>query len=170
MVINPTRSVNSFRAQLAFTLIEVCISVAVMAVMMVALYGGMSSSFAVIKSARENLRATQIMLERVEGLRLYNWNQLVYSNMVPANFTEYYYPLAAPGESKGLVYRGTMQVLPASLNPPVTYGGNMRAIKVTIYWTNFYGRNFGWTKKFVRTRSMMTYTSRDGIQNYVFYN
>lgn len=168
MVINPTRSVNSTRAQSAFTIVEVCISVAVLAVMMVALYGGMSSSFALTKSARENLRATQIMLERVEGLRLYNWNQLVYSNMIPTAFTNYYYPLAAPGESKGIMYRGSLEISPASLNPAATYGGNMRAIKVTIYWTNYYGK--GLTKKLVRSRSMTTYTARDGIQNYVFYN
>jgi hypothetical protein len=168
MDINPTLPAHSPRAQLAFSLIEVCISVAILAVMLVSLYSGMSSSFAVIQSSRENLRATQIMLERVEGLRLYNWNQLVYSNMIPTTFTAYYYPLAAQGESKGCTYVGTMEIAAPALNPPATYSANMRAINVKVYWTNYYGK--GLTQKLVRSRSMTTYTARDGIQNYVFYN
>ena len=44
----------------------------------------------------------------------------------------------------------------------------MRAINVKVYWTNYYGN--GLTQKLVRSRTMTTYTARDGIQNYVFYN
>ena len=168
MKINPTLHAHSRPVQSAFSLVEVCISVAILAVMIVSLYGGMGSSFGVIQSARENLRATQIMLERVEGLRLYNWNQLVYSNMVPTWFTNHYYPLAAAGESRGCMYVGTMQIGPPGLYPSATYSGNMRAINVKIYWTNYNGKNF--TKKIVRSRSLTTYTSQHGIQNYVFYN
>jgi Tfp pilus assembly protein PilV len=169
----PPMSINlsrpaSRRAQVAFSLIEVCISVAILAVMLVSLYGGMSSSFAVIQFSRENLRATQIMLERIEGLRLYNWNQLVYSNMIPTTFTNYYYPLAAQGEAKGCTYIGKMEIGTAALSPSATYSANMRAINVTVYWTNYNGKNL--TKKIVRSRSMRTYTARDGIQNYVFAN
>jgi len=54
------------------------------------------------------------------------------------------------------------------LYPSATYSGNMRAINVKIYWTNYNGKNF--TKKIVRSRSLTTYTSQHGIQNYVFYN
>jgi hypothetical protein len=168
MDINPTLPAPCRRARLAFSLIEVCISVAILAVMLVSLYGGMSSSFAITQSARENLRATQIMLERVEGLRLYNWNQLVYSNMIPTAFTNYYFPLAAPGESKGCMYVGKMDIDPATLIPSATYSTNMRVINVKVYWTNYFGRNL--TNKLVRSRTMRTYTARDGIQNYVFYN
>lgn len=168
MRIKPTYCAHSRPLQSAFSLLEVCMSVALLVVMLVSLYGGMSSSFGVIQSARENLRATQIMLERVEGLRLYNWNQLAYSNMIPTWFTNYYFPLAVPGESKGCTYVGRMEIGVPTLNPPATYSANMRAINVQIFWTNYYGKNL--TKKIVRSRRMMTYTARDGIQNYVFYN
>jgi len=173
MVIIPAFPANARRAQLAFSLIEVCISVAVLALMLVSLYGGMSSSFGTIRLARENLRATQIMLERVEGLRLYNWNQLVYSNMVPMWFTNYYYPLAAQGESRGCMYVGKMEIVAAGLTPPASYSTNMRSINITVYWTNYFfatdlkNREL---RKNIRTRTMRTYTARDGIQNYVFYN
>jgi prepilin-type N-terminal cleavage/methylation domain-containing protein len=85
------------RQKAAFTLVEVMIAVAILGIMFVALYGGMSSGFAVTQLARENLRATQIMLERMEGIRLYNWEQVVYSNMVPTTFVAHYYPLASNG-------------------------------------------------------------------------
>ncbi len=135
--------------------------VALIGIVFVSLLAGMSSGFAVTQVARENLRATQIMLERVEGLRLYNWNQLVYSNMVPTTFTNYYYPLAAPGESKGIVYTGTMTITNANMNPAATYGSRMRAVVVTVNWTS---------GNVPRTRTMTTYAAQEGIQNYVFSN
>lgn len=148
-------------AQRAFTLAEVSIGVAIMGIVFISLYAGMSSGFAVTQLARENLRATQIILERMEGVRLYNWNQLNYSNMIPANFTNYYYPFAAAGESKGIVYTGRMSITNAQLTPYASYGDQMRKIVVTVTWTN---------GKSLRTRTMSTYSSRNGLQNYVYYN
>src|SRR5437867_13165316 len=108
-------------SQIAYTLVEVLVCVALIVILFVSLYGGMSSGFAVTQNARENLRATQIMLEYMEGIRLYNWDQLVYSNWVPTSFTNYYYPLAAPGESKGIPYYGIIRNIPAPLSPTCTY-------------------------------------------------
>src|SRR6185436_446313 len=124
------------RFQLAYTLIEVLVGVALTGMMFVSVYGGMSSGFALTQLARENLRGTQIILERMEGIRLYNWNQLVYSNMIPKNFTNYYYPLAGTGESKGVAYVGTMNISSASLSPSSSYQDAMRMVTVTINWTN----------------------------------
>ena len=137
-----------------------------MSVAFVSLYLGISSSFAVTKLSRENLRATQIMLERMEGIRLYNWDQLLYSNMIPSSFVSYYYAAGTNGESKGIAYGGTISVGPANLNPSATYGDRMRAITVTVLWTNSNGGG----QPIVRRRSMTTYAARDGIQNYVIDN
>src|SRR5438105_11757577 len=109
------------RGSFAYAMIEVIMGVALTGFMFVSLYGGISSGFAVTQLARENLRGTQIMLERMEGIRLYNWDQLVYSNMIPATFTNYYYPLAGTNESKGIVYSGTMTIASPDLSPAVTY-------------------------------------------------
>jgi prepilin-type N-terminal cleavage/methylation domain-containing protein len=168
MKIQSPRIPSRASGELAFSMIEVLISVAIMGVTMVSLYAGMSSGFAVTKASRENLRATQIMLERMEGIRLFTWNQLCYSNWVPTSFTTSYYPFAAPGESTGITYRATISITNATLSPAVTYGDRMRAIVMTVYWTNYYGPKM--TNKLVRSRSMTTYTARDGIQNYVYYN
>src|SRR5262245_63259835 len=124
------------RFHLAYTLIEVLVGVALTGIMFVSLYGGMSSGFAITQLARENLRGTQIMLERMEGIPLYNWNQLIYSNMIPKNFTNYYYPMASNNASKGIAYVGTMVISPAALSPSASYADAMRSVTVTIAWTN----------------------------------
>ena len=147
--------------QMAYTLVEVVIGVAIVGIAFVSLYAGMSGGFAVTQLSRENLRATQIILERMEGLRLYNWNQLCYSNMIPLNFTNYYYPLAASGESQGISYAGRMVITNANLTPAATYGNNMRMITVTVNWES---------GGVLRSRTMTTYSSRNGMQNYVYSN
>lgn len=159
------------RLEQAFAMIEVLVAVMILGVMMVSLYAGMSSGFAVTQAARENLRATQIMIERLEGVRLYTWNQLCFSNWIPTNFTTSYYPFAAAGESTGTTYRAMMTVATptaTTMTPSVTYGDRMRVITMRVFWTNYYGPKM--TNKLVRSRSMTTYTARDGIQNYVYYN
>jgi hypothetical protein len=153
------------RGRMAFALAEALVSGALMAVVFVSLYAGMSSGFAVTKLSRENLRATQVMLERMEGIRLYNWNQLCYSNMIPATFTTYYYPSISNGQSAGITYQGTVSVAAPDLNPSATYSDLMRAITVTLYWTNANGAS-----SIVHRRSMTTYSARDGVQNYVYSN
>lgn len=158
----------SARALSAFSLLEVLIGMGIMGIALVSLYAGISSCVSLTKSAREDLRATQIMLERMEGIRLFNWNQLVYSNMIPSTFVASYYPSIISGQSTGITYRGSVVITNATLNPSATYSSAMRAVTVTVFWTNYYGPKM--TNTLVRSRTMTTYTSREGIQNYVYYN
>lgn len=150
----------------AFTLAEVVVGVAVVGVSFVSLYMGMSGGFAMTKAAREKLRATQIIIERMEGLRLYDWNQLNYSNVasggIPTAFTNYYYPNGLQsGTNKGCVYFGTMRWGAPVLSPSASYADSMRSVTVSVSWT---------TGMLTRTNTMWTYVSRYGIQNYVFSN
>jgi len=161
MKLKSTLSRQPVPTTLGYAMIEVIMGVALTGFMFVSLYGGISSSFAVTQLARENLRGTQIMLERMEGIRLYNWDQLCYSNMIPATFTNYYYPLATNGQSKGIVYSGNMIVTNASLSPWASYGDKLRTITVSISWTN---------SNIPRTRSISTFVSKNGVQNYVYNN
>ena len=160
MKITPAARRNPRLSQIAYTLTEVVICVALIVICFVSLYGGMSTGFAVTQASRENLRATQIMLEYMEGIRLYNWDQLCYSNWgVPGTFTRSYYPLATTNESRGITYYGTVILTNANLNPSAAYSGNMRSVMVTINWTN---------AGISHTRTMGTYVARNGMQNYVF--
>src|SRR6266446_9352543 len=94
-------------APAAYTLVEVIVAVLVLSLMLVSLYGGFSSGFAVVKLARENLRATQIMMQKMETIRLLKWSQLLDTNnfLQPA-FQDYYDPSGTNANAFGVIYRG----------------------------------------------------------------
>jgi len=54
----------------------------------------------------------------------------------------------------------------AATGVPADYAANMRAVTVTIYWTN-YPRGITNTP-IVRTRQMQTLVAKYGMQNYVY--
>ena len=150
----------------AYTLVEVIVAVLVLSVMFVSLYGGFSSGFAVVKLARENLRATQIMMQKMETVRLLKWSQLLDTNnfLQPA-FTDYYDPTATNANAFGATYKGFVSTNAATGVSPA-YADNMRAVTVIIYWTNYLK---GATNiPIVRTRQMQTLVARYGMQNYVY--
>jgi len=164
MHVNPpsTTRTHRFRGiQGASTLAEVLVAALVLAIMFVTLYGGISSGFAVTEATREDLRATQILVERMEGIRLFNWNQLTDTNLNPLSFTRNYYPMAKPGESKGITYTGTVSVTSVDFDPPATYTNQMKKISVTLTWT---------TGNLQHSRTMYTYAAKYGMQNYIYAN
>ncbi len=161
MIIKLCTQRGSSLTRLAYTFAEVLIGVAIAGIVFVALYGGMSSGFAVTQLARENLRATQILLERMEGIRLYNWEQLTNTALLPRTFVDYYYPQADGEESRGIAYRGNIHLWQPNLSPPATYANRMQAVMAVVSWTN---------NSVARQRWIWTYVSKNGVQNYVYYN
>jgi len=153
------RTNSSSRWQRGYTLVEVVIAVAILAVMFVALYTGIAFGFRVTRSERENLRATQIILERMEGIRLFRFDQLSDTNLNPTTFTRTYYPQATGNQSQGITYTGTVTVdTNITLDPSVTYSSAMKKITVQLNWVS---------EGTPRTRSISTYASQNGIQNYI---
>src|SRR5436189_5682000 len=69
----------------SFTLAEVMVAVLIVSIAVVSLYTGVSSGFALVKLAREDLRATQIMLQKMETLRLYKWSNFTDANYFSTN-------------------------------------------------------------------------------------
>jgi len=51
-----------------------------------AILSGIMTGTFTMRMARENLRATQIMLEKVETIRLYSWNQVTSNGFIPTDF------------------------------------------------------------------------------------
>ena len=49
------------------TLTEVLVAVIVVAIIAMACYGALSSGFSVVESTRQDLRATQIMMQKLEA-------------------------------------------------------------------------------------------------------
>jgi hypothetical protein len=149
------------RGQLAATLVEVVIGLGLLGIMATALFGGMSISLTHTRMAREELRATQIMVERMEGIRLFNWDQLNYSNdLCPPAFTASFDP-QANDSSVGVTYYGTMLITNVSLDPAPSYTDRLREITVSVDWTNF---------GVAHHRTMTTYQAQYGMQNYIFNN
>jgi type II secretory pathway pseudopilin PulG len=135
----------------AFLLMETMVGMLVVGIVFVALYTGISSGFAVIQVAEENARATQILEEKLETIRLYTWAQLNTANFVPTNFTVAY------STNSSLVYTGAMQITAAPVSE--SYSNSLKSLNVTVTWKS--GR-------VVRTRQMSTLISQFGIQNYVY--
>src|SRR4029079_7472565 len=89
-----------------FTLLEGIVGVGALGFLITALYSGMTSGFSVVRFARENLRATQVLQEKFESMRLYTWDQVNSTNFVPPTFTA---PMYGTG-SAGAVYEGTVTI------------------------------------------------------------
>ena len=79
---------RSLLSKMAYSMVELLVAMAVLGVMFVSLYSGFSAGFAIIELARENLRATQILQEKMETIRLYTWDQVNTPGFIPTNFVE----------------------------------------------------------------------------------
>ena len=139
----------------ASTLTEVLCASAILAISAAGLMGALANGFFTIQLARENQRATQILMEQTEMIRLYNWDQVNAPGFIPTNFTAVYDPQNA--NRGGATYTGTVAItsVPFSAN----YATNMRQLTLTLRWN---------TKGVPRTRTLTTLVSKDGLQNYVY--
>jgi len=138
-----------------FGLIEALVATTLIAVAVFALYTGITSSFFHIRMARENLRATQVILEKMEVIRLLTWSQINQPGFLPRTFVAPYDP-DATNSNKGLIYSGSLLVTNAPL--AVDYADDMRMVVVTLSWE---------TRGLRRNRELTTYVSRHGVQNYL---
>jgi len=134
---------------------EVLVAVAIGGVVFVSLYSGLSTGFAIVQLARENLRATQILQEKMETIRLYTWEQITTQGFIPTNFTDVFY--TATQYSGGLTYTGSVTIA----NSPLTesYTSDLRMVTVKVSWES---------ANVLRQREMATFVSRYGLQNYVY--
>ena len=141
----------------AFTLVDALFAMAMAGVMFTSLYAGLAYGFKIIKMGRENTRATQIMLEKMETIRLYTWTQINSNGFIPTNkFVVPYY--SVNGTNSSLVFTGQCFIQPSGLT--TTYSNDMKKITVRVDW--------GSAGELSRTRSMVTYVSKGGLQSYVY--
>jgi hypothetical protein len=148
-----------------FGLVDALFAMVMAGVMFLALYAGLAFGFKVIKFARENTRATQIMLEKMETVRLYTWTQLTNTGFVPTNkFTVPYYAVGT-NDSGSLLYTGQVVIAASDLRGPdgapctASYASNMRKVTIKLEWC---------PSGLLRSREMSTYVSRNGMQTYVY--
>jgi prepilin-type N-terminal cleavage/methylation domain-containing protein len=139
----------------AFTIMEVMVAMFLLALLITAVYGAISNGITTMRMARENLRATQILLERMETIRLYHWEQLK-PGFVATNFVANY-DVTSKSTNSGILYYGSVSIDPADTG--TSYSDDMKLVTVRLNWN---------TGHITRTRQLTTYVCRTGIQNYVY--
>ena len=146
--------------RLAFTLTEVLVAVGVLGVLFVSLYLAFLAGFSMVRVTRENLRATQILVQRTETIRLYSWSQLNNPTYFTTNFTE------NATASLGTTFCGNIQLsTPDNLGTPTpSYLNDLRLVTVSIRWTNTVGHPLP------HYRQMQTQVAKNGLQNYTAGN
>ncbi|HEX5221066.1 MAG TPA: type II secretion system protein [Verrucomicrobiae bacterium] len=141
------------KAAAGFTLIEVLTAIGIIGIVSVSLYAGLATSFNSVHNSRLELRATHILTEKLEALRLFNWEQVNTSGFIPRTFTERY----DPTDSRSAVYQGQITLTNAAV--PSAYADTMRSVVAEITWDTAQGK---------RQKRMETLISQYGIQNYLY--
>ncbi len=151
----------------AYTLAEVLVGVLLVAVSAVSLFAAFSSGFAVAGLQREDLRATQVMMRKLEGIRLCNWSQIPST----ITFAEPYDPTGTSNNAAGVMYSGLLTTNGVTnVLGSTSYGKDMRLVTVAITWTNYSSgkTNSSSGRPIVRSRTMQTFAARYGMQNYLW--
>lgn len=143
------------RGAAAFSLVEVTVGLGIVGTCVAALFSGFTTGLFTIKMARENLRATQILLQKTEAIRLQSWDQITNPTNIPPTFSAKYDP--NDQTEQGILYTGTIVVA----NCPISssYSNDMKMVTITVNWQ---------TGSIDRTRSYITYVARNGLQNYIY--
>jgi hypothetical protein len=137
---------------------ELMVAMVTIGLVVIALYAGISHAFMTVRLAREDLRATQILVEKMEAIRLYDWDQITAPNFIANNFfVPYDVTLPSGNPSGGLTYHGTLTI--SAVTNSVSYADDMRKVTVEVKWTS---------GNLKRQREISTYVCSTGLQNYKY--
>ncbi len=147
------------------TMVDALFAMAMAGIMFTALYAGLGTGFRMIKLARENARATQIMVQQLEVVRLLTWTQVTNTNprYIPTNTLSIpYYTIN--GTNSGMTYTGRITVANCPVggiyNVGASYAADMKKVTIRLDWGELGRTN--------RVRTMSTFVTRNGLQNYVY--
>jgi prepilin-type N-terminal cleavage/methylation domain-containing protein len=161
MNVSATMSASSRLGCRGYTLVEVLVSTAVLAITMAIFFAGIAGGYAIINTFRQDLRATQILTQKTEAVRLCTWSQL---NGLPQTFTDYYYSLGTTNSTANTLYAGTISVGAATnISSSADYYDQVRLVTIGVVWTN----NFG-SQQVVHSRQMQTLVAYYGLVNYIY--
>jgi type II secretory pathway pseudopilin PulG len=158
------RVFNKKQRQRAWSLAEVMVAVVVIAIVFVSLFAAFGYGFSVIRTTREDLRATQILTQKIEGIRLCTWSQL--TTQCPSTFRDTYATLGNTNSS--LTYTGSITLSLNTNLPNGSYGyrDQVKLVTVTVTWkTPGAGAH---DPAMTHTRSMQTQSAVYGLQNYLY--
>jgi type II secretory pathway pseudopilin PulG len=138
------------------TLVEVMVALCILALLSGGVMVSFGYGFRTIKKVRHNQRATQILLEKLETIRLYNWTQVNTAGFIPATFTNVYDPQAT-GSEQGIIYVGTVEL--NDFPRATSYSANLKEVLLTLRWSQ---------DGVSHERAIRTFVGKNGLQNYVY--
>jgi hypothetical protein len=148
-------------AAAAFTLLEVMAAIAIGLNMIAVLFVGIQQGNYILTNSRDDLRATQILLQKAEAIRLLTWPQLT---NCPTTFQTYFYP-GGGSTNQGIIYYGTLSAIGTATNIPntVSYQPAVHLITVNVALANFISDHL-----IIRSHSLLTLSASNGMQNYFY--
>ena len=153
-ILNGKQNRAARRTAAGFTMVETIFAIGISGILISALYSCFGFGFAAVRSTREDLQATQMMLSSVERMRLCTWAQVSSQLYNPANSTVYF-------DNKNRRIPATISfnaVVPPAGSVPDAYRNEMLLVTVKVSWKS--GRN-------LRERSMQTYFAKEGMRDYL---
>jgi len=125
----------------------------ILGITMTALFGGFSFGYKTIKLSQEEVRADQILVQKLESARLCTWPQVV-SGYIPTSFTNYY---STSNALRGVTYKGQITVAPFVSAGNESYSDTLRTVTATVSWLS---------DGMTHTRTMSTMISKNGLMTY----
>lgn len=146
----PAESVPGGSGQSArgFTLAETVVATLLLTLAIVALYAAFAFGFGTMKLCQEDLRAGQILVQKLETLRVYEWSKLT-NGYLPTELT------ASFSTDGGVSYDVAIEVARAPVAE--SYSDTLRQVTVSLAWESGGA---------LRNRAMTTFVSQDGLQTY----
>lgn len=136
-----------------FSLLENLVAIVIIGLVVVAFYAAFGQGARMAALSREDRRATQVLLQKCEALRMCSWQLLNSNGFIPTNFTASYDPQST---NSGVVYTGRISIANAPLGTP--YSNDLKLITVQLNWT---------TGRVPRQRQLKTFVARHGLQTYI---
>lgn len=148
-------SLNLKHRAAGFSLLEVMFAMAIVGVLVMSLYAAIVNSISWIKVCQENGRVTQILSDKLDTIRLYNWTQINSNSFVPTSFVVGIDPF---NTNSTPYYTGTISIAEAPNPLNAYYKSNILQVTVRVDWVS--GSR-------PQNRSMDTYVTKYGLQSYI---
>ncbi len=143
------------------TFAELLAATAALGIVVGSLYVPFTAAVEVVRSMRENLRATQIVMHKAEALSLFTSSQACDASSQPKPlFVVRDETPGVAGSQCGMQYTG---YLSTAADAPNAFRTNPCTVTVTLCWTNYDGR-----KPIVHQRGIQTRLARNGMPKYIW--
>jgi type II secretory pathway pseudopilin PulG len=142
-----------------FSLVDIVVAMGLIGIVLVGMLGGLGLVWSSVQWSREQARATQLMEEKLDTLRLYSWDQLHTPGFITTNFMATYSTLSngTSIEASGLTYSGNIIIDSPSLTE--SYSNALKQVTVALQWTSG-GR--------LHRTQMSTFVAQYGMQSYIY--